>query len=125
MLLMPELMAMYCPTVNSYKRLTPGFWAPTSVCFFSLFLRTFQHDTTRRLTRDRKQKPSWGIENRITSLRVIPDGKKGTRLEVRIPGADSNPYLALSAALASGFYGIANKMSAPPPSFRSINPPSS
>lgn len=57
-----------------------------------------------------KKKPSWGVENRISSVRVIPDGKKGTRLETRIPGADSNAYLALAASLASGYYGVINKM---------------
>jgi glutamine synthetase len=75
---------MYAPTVNSYKRLVEGAWAPTTI--------------------------TWGIDNRTTALRVINSTPEHTRLETRIPGADSNSYLALSAALASGLYGIKNKL---------------
>ncbi len=78
--LMPELLAMLAPTVNSYTRLIPGFWAPT--------------DST------------WGIENRTTALRVIPGSDKSQRVEYRLGSADANPYLALAAALGAGLYGI-------------------
>jgi glutamine synthetase len=81
---LPELMPMYAPTVNSYKRLVEGAWAPT--------------------------KANWGLDNRTTALRVIAGGKS-TRLETRVNGSDANPYLAVAAALASGLYGIEQKLS--------------
>lgn len=83
---LPELLPMYAPTINSYKRLVEGAWAPT--------------------------KANWGIDNRTTALRVISGGKS-TRLETRVNGSDSNPYLAVAAALASGIYGIVNQLSLP------------
>lgn len=81
---LPELLPLYAPTVNSYKRLVEGAWAPT--------------------------KANWGLDNRTTALRVIAGGAKSTRLETRVNGSDSNPYLALAAALASGLYGIQNEL---------------
>lgn len=82
--LMPEFLAMIAPTVNSYRRLIPGFWAPTAA--------------------------SWGVENRTCALRVIPGSAKSTRIEYRVAAADANPYLALAAAVASGLWGIENKI---------------
>ena len=81
---------MYWPTVNSYKRLVDGFWAPV--------------------------KPTWGVDNRTASFRVIPGSAKSTRLETRCPGADVNPYLALAACIAAGMHGIERnlKLKAPP-----------
>jgi glutamine synthetase len=81
---MPHILPMYAPTINSYKRLVEGAWAPTTL--------------------------TWGVENRTTALRVINTTPGLTRLETRIPGADTNPYLAMAAALASGLYGIKNKL---------------
>jgi glutamine synthetase len=81
--LLPELMAMVAPTINAYRRLIPGFWAPTVA--------------------------SWGVENRTCALRVIPGSAKAQRVEYRVAAADANPYIILSAALASGLAGIANK----------------
>jgi glutamine synthetase len=78
--LMPELLAMVAPTVNSYRRLIPGFWAPTV--------------------------SAWGVENRTCALRVIPGSAKSTRVEYRVAAADANPYLALAAAVGSGLWGI-------------------
>ncbi|HKP64906.1 MAG TPA: glutamine synthetase family protein [Polyangiales bacterium] len=80
----PQILPFFAPTVNSYKRLVEGAWAPTKV--------------------------NWGIDNRTTAFRVIPSGPKSTRLETRVPGADVNPYLAVAAALASGLYGIERKL---------------
>jgi glutamine synthetase len=77
---LPEFMAMYAQTVNSYSRLVPGFWAPLDA--------------------------TWGVENRTTAIRLIPGNEKSQRVEVRIGSADANPYLALAAALASGLHGI-------------------
>jgi len=85
-----EFAPMFWPTVNSYKRLVDGFWAPV--------------------------KPTWGIDNRTASFRVIPGSEKSTRLETRCPGADVNPYLALAACIAAGIHGVENglKLQAPP-----------
>ena len=82
--LMPELLAMVASTVNSYSRLVPGFWAPTSA--------------------------TWGIENRTTALRVIGGGPKSQRVEYRIAAADINPYLALAVAIGSGLWGIEHQI---------------
>jgi glutamine synthetase len=49
---------------------------------------------------------SWGIDNRTVAARVIPGSSKSTRLELRVPGSDANPYLAVAACVASGLYGI-------------------
>jgi glutamine synthetase len=71
---------MFWPTINSYKRLVDGFWAPV--------------------------KPTWAIDNRTASFRVIPGSPKSTRLETRCPGADINPYLAVAALVAAGMHGV-------------------
>lgn len=86
--LMPEFLAMFSPTVNSYKRLIPGFWAPTDA--------------------------TWGVENRTTALRVIPGNDAAQRIEYRLGSADANPYLALAAALGAGLYGIEHQMEPEP-----------
>jgi glutamine synthetase len=82
--LMPELLAMVASTVNSYSRLVPGFWAPTSA--------------------------TWGVENRTCALRVIQGGAKSQRVEYRIAAADINPYLALAVAIGSGLWGIEHRI---------------
>ena len=84
---LPDILPLFAPTVNSYKRLVEGAWAPTRV--------------------------NWGIDNRTTALRVIAGSPKSTRLETRVNGSDSNPYLAMAAALASGLHGIENKLRLP------------
>ncbi len=84
---LPYILPLYAPTVNSYKRLVEGYWAPTTV--------------------------SWGIDNRTVAIRALPNGKKGSRIEHRVVGADANPYLAMAAALASGLYGIKHKLKLP------------
>jgi len=82
--LMPELLSMVSPTINSFSRLIPGFWAPTDA--------------------------SWGIDNRTCSLRAIPGSEKSQRVEYRVTAADINPYIAGAAALGSGLWGIENKI---------------
>ncbi len=82
--LMPILLPMVAPNVNSFVRLQPGYWAPTV--------------------------SNWGYDNRTCALRVISGSPKSQRIEYRIPGADSNPYLAFAAAIASGLYGIKNNL---------------
>ena len=79
-----ELAPMFWPTVNSYKRLVDGFWAPV--------------------------KPTWGVDNRTASFRVLSGSAKSTRLETRCPGADVNPYLAMAACLAAGLGGIEQRL---------------
>jgi glutamine synthetase len=86
---LPQILPLFAPTINSYKRLVEGAWAPT--------------------------KANWGIDNRTTALRAIPGSKKSTRLETRVNGSDSNPYLALAAAVASGLYGIEHELELRPP----------
>lgn len=86
--LMPEFLCMIAPTINSYSRMIPGFWAPTDA--------------------------TWGVENRTTALRVIPGSASSQRVEYRLGAADANPYLALAAALASGLYGIEHQLEPQP-----------
>lgn len=81
--LMPELLAMIAPTINSYRRLIPGFWAPTVA--------------------------SVGVDNRTCAIRIIPGSEISQRLEYRIAAADANPYIILAAVIASGLWGIENK----------------
>ena len=85
-----EFAPMFWPTINSYKRLVDGFWAPV--------------------------KPTWGLDNRTASFRVIAGSPKATRLETRCPGADVNPYLAAAALIAAGLHGVEKglKLTAPP-----------
>ena len=81
---LPHILPMYAPTINSYKRLVEGAWAPTTL--------------------------TWALDNRTVALRVLSGGSKSCRLETRVVGSDANPYLAMAAALASGLYGIRKKM---------------
>lgn len=81
---MPHVLPLYAPTINSFKRLVEGAWAPTTL--------------------------TWGIDNRTTCIRALPISPKSTRIELRVVGSDANPYLAHAAALASGLYGIKNKL---------------
>jgi glutamine synthetase len=81
---LPHITPMFAPTINSYKRLVEGAWAPTTL--------------------------TWSVDNRTTALRVLNRNEALTRVEHRVSGADTNPYLALAAALASGLYGIRHKL---------------
>jgi glutamine synthetase len=87
--LMPELTALYSPTVNSYKRYVPGVWAPLTA--------------------------TWGVENRTCAVRAIPGSAASTRLEYRQTAADMNPYIAMATSLAAGLWGIERRAPAPPP----------
>lgn len=77
---LPHILPMVAPNINSFKRLQEGYWAPTTV--------------------------TWGIDNRTVALRALPGGSKSSRLETRVVGSDTNPYLAMAACLAAGLYGI-------------------
>ena len=82
-----ELTLMFAPQVNSYKRFTPGSFAPTAI--------------------------AWGEDNRTCSMRVVGHGP-ALRVENRLPGADVNPYLALSAMVAAGLHGIDSELELEP-----------
>jgi glutamine synthetase len=84
LLLIPQLLPMFAPTINSYKRLVEGAWAPTTL--------------------------TWGVDNRTVALRVLNGSKTACRLETRVIGADANPYLAMAGVLAAGLYGIKNRV---------------
>jgi glutamine synthetase len=86
---LPDVTALVAPTVNSYRRLVPGMWAPTDA--------------------------SWGIDNRTCAIRVVPGDAATQRIEFRVPGADANPYLAMSAMLAAGMDGVARETEPDPP----------
>jgi len=78
------LSAVVAPTVNSYKRLVPGYEAP---CYIS-----------------------YGLKNRSTLVRIPASRGNGTRVEFRCPDPSCNPYLAFAAMLEAGMDGINNKM---------------
>ena len=86
---LPEFLVMVTPTVNDYRRLVPGAWAPTHA--------------------------SWGVENRSCAVRAIPKPRHAARVEFRVPAADSNPYLALAACLGAGLTGLERRIEPPPP----------
>ncbi|KAG2361971.1 glutamine synthetase guanido kinase [Suillus spraguei] len=90
-----DVMPMLVPTINGYKRLVGGeaFWAPNAV--------------------------TYGYDSRAASVRIISPPSvppSATRFEVRVPGADMNPYFALSAIFQLGMRGIAKqlKLTTPP-----------
>ncbi len=81
---MPDSMAVFAPHANSYRRLKPSEHAPTYA--------------------------SWGIDNRSAAVRVIKAGKAATRIEHRVAGADTNPYLVLAMILSAALAGIKEKL---------------
>jgi len=81
----PEVMPMYSPNVNSYRRFLTGESVPVNL--------------------------HWGVENRTVGLRVPNAPKQATRVENRISGADANPYLAIAATLICGYIGMVEKIS--------------
>ncbi len=82
------------PTVNSYKRLVPGYEAPCYV--------------------------AWSASNRSPMIRIPASRGLSTRIEVRSPDPSANPYLALSVMLRAGLDGIEKKMELPEPVDRNI-----
>lgn len=83
---LPGLAPFYAPNVNSYKRYLGEAFAPTRM--------------------------AWGFDNRTCAVRVVGHGD-GLHLEVRLGGADANPYLALSAAVAGIVHGISHDLVPP------------
>jgi glutamine synthetase len=88
---LPAASLLLNPTINSYKRLVPGYFAPINA--------------------------TWGVENRSCAVRAIvrKDHPELCRLECRRPGADANPYLAIAAVTASAADGIKRKLTPPDP----------
>jgi glutamine synthetase len=82
-----DLTLFLAPNINSYKRFAVGSFAPTAV--------------------------AWGLDNRTCALRVVGHGPS-RRIECRLPGADVNPYLALSALIAGGLHGIDRELELEP-----------
>ena len=82
------------PLINSYKRLVPGYEAPTAI--------------------------AWSEKNRSPLVRVPDRRGKSTRCEVRMPDPACNPYLAFTAMLASGLDGIRNDLDPGPPVNKNI-----
>jgi glutamine synthetase len=78
-----EFTLFYAPNINSYKRFADGSFAPTTV--------------------------AWGHDNRTCAVRLVGQGA-GARMENRLPGADTNPYLALAAMIAGGLHGVENEL---------------
>ena len=87
--LTPELMCMFAPTVNAYRRLRPGNWAPRIA--------------------------NWGIGNYSCGLRVVTTTPQETRLEFRLPGADMVPHVSAAMMLAAGLWGIETRADPGPP----------
>jgi glutamine synthetase len=85
---MRELTLLHAPNVNSYKRFARGSFAPTAV--------------------------AWGRDNRTCSVRVVGHGP-ALRMELRLPGADVNPYLSLAAIVAAGLHGLDAELRLEPP----------
>ena len=81
----PDLMLMFAPNVNAYRRYVAGSQAPTNL--------------------------QWGYDNRTTGLRIPASSPAARRVENRVAGADANPYLAIAASLAAGLAGIQEQLS--------------
>lgn len=87
---MADLMLVFAPHRNSYRRYTAGSHTPKTA--------------------------SWGYENRDVALRIPVGDPASRRIEHRVAGADANPYLVLSAILAGVLYGLDNELKAAKPS---------
>ena len=80
----PQVMPMFAPYVNSYRRLAPFMSAPTNV--------------------------RWGYDNRTCGIRIPKSGPDARRVENRVPGVDVNPYLAIASTLACGYLGMVGEL---------------
>jgi len=80
--LMTESMAIYAPNANSYRRFVPGAFVPCT--------------------------PNWGLNHRGVALRIPLSSPENNRVEVRVAGADANPYLVAAAIVAGIHHGLSN-----------------
>ena len=78
--LLPEALPFAAHTVNAYRRMSPGNWAPRTA--------------------------TWAVENYAAAVRLVPGTAESCRIEFRIPGADTHPHLALAYALGAGLWGL-------------------
>src|SRR5581483_4510541 len=78
------LVAIGCPSINSYKRMQPGFWAPTHAF--------------------------WGVDNRSALVRIVSSERHGRRIEFRAGDGTCNPFLLGAALLAAGLDGVRRKL---------------
>jgi glutamine synthetase len=78
--LLPQIAPLFAPNVNSFRRMKPAHDAPINV--------------------------QWALDNRTCGLRVPRSAGRDRRVENRLPGADSNPYLAVAASLLAGYIGM-------------------
>lgn len=85
---MADFTALFAPNVNSYQRLCHPYASPNNAC--------------------------WSEDNRAAGLRIPASGPTARRVENRLPGADTNPYLALAASLAAGLHGIEQRLAPAP-----------
>lgn len=83
-----DLTLIFQPTVNSYRRFAPGTFAPPGL--------------------------TWGYENRTTCFRLVGHDASSLRVENRLPGADSNPYLTAAATIAAGVAGVMDRIEPDP-----------
>ncbi|HMS94107.1 MAG TPA: glutamine synthetase, partial [Tabrizicola sp.] len=83
-----DMTLIFQPTVNSYRRFAPGTFAPPGL--------------------------TWGYENRTTCFRIVGHDAGSLRVENRLPGADTNPYLTAAATIAAGVAGIVEKIEPDP-----------
>jgi glutamine synthetase len=83
-----DMTLIFQPTVNSYRRFAPGTFAPPGL--------------------------TWGYENRTTCFRVVGHDAGSLRVENRLPGADTNPYLTVAATIAAGVAGIIEQIEPQP-----------
>ncbi|MDE0047283.1 MAG: glutamine synthetase, partial [bacterium] len=84
-----DFTAMVAHTVNAYRRLAPGNWAPKTA--------------------------TWAVENYAAAVRALAPPENQARIEFRLPGADTNPYLAIAATLGAALHGIKRNMDLPAP----------
>lgn len=85
--LLPDCAALCSHTVNAWRRMVPGNWAPRT--------------------------PSWDFDNYGVAVRVVTGEPETTRIEFRVPAADTNPHLALALALGAGLWGTENQVPLP------------
>ena len=83
-----DMTLVFQPTVNSYRRFAPGTFAPPGL--------------------------TWGYENRTTCFRLVGHDAGSLRVENRLPGADTNPYLTAAATIAAGVAGILGQIEPEP-----------
>ncbi|MCV6587406.1 MAG: glutamine synthetase family protein [Marinobacterium sp.] len=87
--MMADSMAIFCPNVNSYRRLQPGYYVAMA--------------------------PTWGVDNRTVAVRIPAGPANARRIEHRISGADANPYLVMAALLAGVHHGLTSAIEPPAP----------